>query len=300
MKMQIAFRGTDQTRKGYGVAIAAGVIETHPLDRLAYNETMLAFKLSFTDEGRLLLARSSREPAAITDGYGYSTPKLVDLSSLDDLLTSNLLRIDPSGFLNAEFALRETAVEPSEEGATVYAFMGLAHIDRHEKIDFGKLYQLESRDGFGDAPMFLTGILGDDIRPEFGQLDMVEDFRGKTMEQVMQEPLWGFGEEAVALPGTRRIENYRQQQRFLELHFGGVREGKEYDYLVNRMDHIGMGRVLTDPVFERYVAARLSDPHMPKPYLPTPRSRTFTRTQALETLVGELISENPAMGRHRR
>lgn len=209
MRMQIAFRETDETRSGYSVALAGGVIETSPDDRLSYDECRVSFQLSFREDGVPFSAFCHRTPTRLaTDSI------LLDTCTLEDLLTVRMERNQPSDFLNAEFAMRETALPASIPGATSYAFSGLVYLERDQTISYSEACQLESRSDLGDRAMFFRGVLGADFRPEVGEIDVVEEMRGAKMDQLLQKPWWGFAEEAYSLPGTMRRGNYEQIERF--------------------------------------------------------------------------------------
>lgn len=291
MKMQIAFRETTESRGKYAIAIACGVFETSPQDQLAYDETMMRFSLMFSPDGVPHGATSSREPARITDGYADYTPKLLDISTLSDLLTTTLRRMEPNSLVNAEFAMRRTDVAPSEHGAEVHAFIGTVYVGPGEKLDTSKIFQLGDRGGWGERHLFLEGTLGDDFRPELGELDFAAATRGMTTEGIMQQPWWGFGDEPVSLPGTLRASNYEQADRFHEIHFlkPELKVGKEYAYLVERMKYLGLGKVLENPQLEKYVAERYADASIPSAFKPVPLSRHFSRKAAVETLVKSVL-----------
>lgn len=292
MRMQIAFRETDETRSGYRVAIAGGVIETSPEDRLSYDECRVSFQLSFREDGVPFSAFCHRTPTRLTtDGI------LLDTCTLEDLLTVRMDRYQPSDFLNAEFAMRETALRASAPGATSYAFSGFVYLDRGQIISYSEASQLEPRSDLGDRAMFFRGVLGADFRPEIGEVDVVEEMRGATMDQLLQKPWWGFAEEAYSLPGTMRRGNYEQIERFQQLHFADRATAEEVEYarLRERMQYLGTAGMLTDPIMERYIRARRAAPDFRSPYLPVPHSATFTRQDAFDTLVKELIAPGPRL-----
>ncbi|MDW9481379.1 hypothetical protein GOB57_22285 [Sinorhizobium meliloti] len=288
MRMQIAFRETDETRSGYRVVIAGGVIETSPEDRLSYEECRVSFQLSFRDDGVPSSAFCHRVPMRLSSESGV----LLDTCSLEDLLTCQMDRCKPSDFLNAELFMRETALQPSASGATVYAFSGYAYLDRGENLSYTEACQLESSSELGDRAMFFRGVLGTDFRPEIGEIDVVEEMRGAPMDQLLQKPWWGFGEEAYSLPGTMRLGNYEQIERFQQLHFSqrDAAQDLEYNRLRDRMRHLRTDSILSDPFLERYVRARREAPDFRSPYLPVPHSAIFTRQDALDTLVTELVT----------
>ncbi|MCZ7861181.1 hypothetical protein O9X98_07145 [Agrobacterium salinitolerans] len=292
MRMQIAFRETDETRSGYRVAVAGGVIETSPDDRLSYDECRVSFQLSFREDGVPFSAFCLRTPTRLaTDSI------LLDTCTLEDLLTVRMERNQPSDFLNAEFAMRETALPSSIPGATSYAFSGLVYLDRDQTISYSEACQLESRSDLGDRAMFFRGVLGADFRPEIGEIDVVEEMRGAKMDQLLQKPWWGFAEEAYSLPGTMRRGNYEQIERFQRLHFAArdPEQENEYARLRERMQHLGMAGMLADPILESYIQARRAAPDFRSPYFPVPHSATFTRQDALDTLVTGLISAGPRL-----
>jgi hypothetical protein len=292
MRMQIAFRETDETRSGYKVAIAGGVIETSPQEHLSYDECRVSFQMSFREDGVPILAFCHRTPTRL-----LSDSILLDTCSLEDLLSIPMDRYHPSGFLNAEFAMRETALKPSTLGATSYAFSGLVYLDRHQIISYSEASQLESRSDRGDHAMSFRGVLGSDVRPEIGEINVVEEMLGAPMSELLQKPWWGFGEEAYSLPGTLRAVNYEQAEQFEQLHFSdrGPTQELEYTRLKDRMQYLGMAGILADPILERYVQTRRTAPDFSSPHFPFPRSAMFTRQDALDTLVVGLVGATPKL-----
>ncbi|MCV9964972.1 hypothetical protein OIU34_24050 [Pararhizobium sp. BT-229] len=291
MRMQIAFRETDETRSGYRVAIAGGVIETSPENRLNYDECRMGFRLSFREDGVPSSVFCDRTPVRLPS----DVPLVLDACTLEDLLACQMDRYRPSDFINAEFAMRETALEASGPGSTVYAFSGFVYLDRGETLSYSEACQLASRPGLGDDAMFFSGILGQDFRPEIGEIDVVEEMHGVPMGGLLQKPWWGFGEEAHSLPGTMRRGNYEQIERFEQLHFADrdPAEDLEYNRLLDRMRYLGTANMLNDPILERYIQTRRSAPDFRSPYLPVPYSAMFTRQDALDTLVTGLIGATP-------
>jgi hypothetical protein len=288
MRMQIAFRETEETRSGYRIAIAGGVIETSPEDRLSYDECRVSFQFAFREDGVPFSAFCHRNPQRLSS----ESDVLLDTSTLEALLTCKMDRSQPRDFLNAELFLRETSLAPSAQGASSYVFAGLVYLDRDETLSYSEACQLESRSDLGDRAMFFRGVLGEDFRPEIGEIDVVKEMRGATMAQLLEKPWWGFGDEAFSLPGTMRRGNYEQIERFQQLHFSdrNPAEDLEYNRLADRMRYLGMDTMLTDRMLEGYIRARRSAPDFRSPYLPVPHSATFTRQDALDTLVTELLT----------
>lgn len=132
MRMQIAFRETEETRSGYRIAIAGGVIETSPEDRLSYDECRVTFQFSFREDGVPFSAFCHRNPQRLSS----ETDVLFDTSTLEGLLTCRMDRAQPSDFLNAELFLRETSLAPSAQGASSYVFSGLVYLNRNETLSY--------------------------------------------------------------------------------------------------------------------------------------------------------------------
>ncbi|MCS4089403.1 hypothetical protein [Rhizobium sp. BK176] len=289
MRMQIAIRETGVTRDGYRADIAGGVMETSPDDRRVYDECRMPLHVGFRDDGVVSSVVSLRTPTALPDGIG---PDL-DICSLEDLLVRKIDRFRPNGGLNAEFVFRATDLPPSQHGATVYAFSGFVYPEESERVSYTELCQLGPRGGIAEEAMFFDGIVGEDFRPELGRIDVVEEMRGATMDQLVLKPWWGFGDEPHSLPGTMRRTNYDQIELFQQLHFGErstVEDQSHYGSLKNRMVMLGMDNMFKDPIFERYIGARRSAPGFLSPYRPIPFSAQFSRKEAVETLVTEILT----------
>jgi len=292
MRMQIAFRETDTTRNGYSVAIAGGIVETDPDDRLSYDECMVPFFISFTD-GLPGVAICGRRPARIADD---DLGTLLAVDDLESLLTAKIARETPSPAVNAEFAMRETAVEPSVPGGTVYAFSGLVYLAAGQSVDFRRASQLESLrhlDG-RTSGMAYGGIIGDTVRPELGPLDVVEEMDGEAMSGLLRKPWWAFGAEPVALPGTMRRDVYERAERFQDLHFADRTQAEETEYatLLEQLKPAGMTNILNDRAFERFVAATREAPGYVSSYRPTPLSAFKSREDHLRTLVAALVERD--------
>jgi hypothetical protein len=287
--MQIAIRETGETRDGYRVDIAGGIMETSPDDSRFYDECRMPLHVAFREDGVVSSVVSLRTPTALPADIVAD----IDACTLEELLVRKMDRFKPNGGLNAEFAFRKTDLAPSRPGAAVYAFSGFVYPEEHEFVSYSEVCQLGPRGGIAEEAMFFDGIIGEDFRPELGRIDAVAEMRGATMDQLLLKPWWGFGDEPHSLPGTMRITNYHQIERFQQLHFGDrstQEEQCDYGRLKDRMVALGMGTMFTDPVFERYIYARRSAPGFFSPYLPVPLSAQFARKQAVETLVTEMIA----------
>ncbi|MBY3433519.1 hypothetical protein HFN89_05100 [Rhizobium laguerreae] len=293
MRMQIAIRETGVTRDGYRADIAGGIMETSPEDRRIYDECSMPLHVAFREDGVVSSVVSLRTPAALPSGIRAD----LDCYPLEELLLRQMDRFRPNGGLNAEFTFRETALSPSRRGATVYAFSGMVYPEESEHVSYSEVCQLGPRGGIAEEAMFFDGIVGEDFWPELGRIDAVAEMRGATMGQLLCKPWWGFGDEPHSLPGTMRKANYEQLERFQQLHFGErstPEDEADYSRLKERMIALGMSDMFTDPLLERYIGARRSAPGFISPYRPIPLSAQFSRREALETLVTELVA--PARG----
>lgn len=286
MRMQIAFRETTTERNGYQVVIAGGLIDIDPEDGIECDEQLLSFDMVNDENGQLSGAFVRATPRPIV----YEE-ELLAQDTLEHLLTCRIPRMNPSEFANAEFALRKTYVEPGDPQGVVYGFSGFYYLEKGASLDFAKAYQLETVPGL-DGLMKRTGILGQDWRPELGEVDVVMEMRGEAMAALLKKPWWGFGEEPVSLPGTMRREIYDQLDRLHRLHFvEGDRSSDEYRGLVDAMREVGLASFLRDKGYERYLTARYADPSIETGFRPMPISRMATREQAVGVIVKSLLEE---------
>lgn len=293
MQIQIAIRETGETRDGYRVDIAGGIMETSPEDRRVYDECRMPLHVAFREDGVVSSVVSLRTPTELPSHIIAD----IDACTLEDLLLRKMDRFRPNGGLNAEFVFRKTDLAPSRRGATVYAFSGFVYPEENEHVSYSQVCQLGPRGGIAEEAMFFDGIIGEDFRPELGRIDAVGEMRGATMDQLLLKPWWGFGDEPHSLPGTMRATNYHQIELFQQLHFGDrstPEEQCDYGRLKERMVALGMGNMFTDPMLERYIYARRSAPGFISPYRPVPLSAQFSRRDAVETLVTEMVT--PARG----
>lgn len=286
MRMQIAFRETTTDRDGYRVAIAGGIIDIDREDGLECEERLLSFDMVNDRDGMLAVACVREAPRPII----YEEEYLAQ-ATLENLLTSQMPRMKPSDFANAEFALRKTHVEPGDPSGMVYGFSGFYYLEDEASLDFTKVYQLETVLGPGGL-LKRTGVLGEEWRPELAGFDVVDAMRGNAMGELLKMPWWGFGDEPVSLPGTMRRETYDQLHRLHHLHFvEGERDTEEYRILVERMRELGLATFLRDAGYERYLTARYADPDIETGFRPIPFSRMASRGRAVNTLVRSLLEE---------
>jgi hypothetical protein len=286
MKMQIAFRRLiGQKFAGYDVAAAVGLLDLpHGHDR--FDECIANFHLPMQTDGRepekAICFWNPRPLDTVADS---DTLLEMRRSDLEDIVKARFRRTTPSDSSNAHFFFRKTSVASQYPRGTVYAFSGTLCVDNVLDLDCRDVLQ------FGREPNALSasvlafeGRVGRTIREEFGETDLVAVTQGHGLSQLLQEPVWGFGEEPIALGSTLDLEKQRLYQLYTDLFFGEKDdEVAKRRYLQIRIlaEQAGFTLLDEDPVLARALwRVRQDDDYVP-PFSPKTRSQLHAANQAL-------------------
>lgn len=293
MKLQIAFRKSSAVFHDHIATMAVGVLEKHDETPHAYEEKMVSFRFGFDVETGLLGSVSCLDnPRDIVWEYGKE-PNF-ESCTLEHLVTTPLHRSVPGMICNADLIFRATDVEPSEAGATVYAFSAIVFTPPSQKVDDTHVYQLQAVQRSSAAPMFLAGLIGETLRKEIGPIDVPKQMNGDALSSFLRTPWWGFGEEPVGLPGTMKRSVYHKRERYTELFLNESRSGdedKEFDALREVMRVWGLNNIEKDPIYAKFIRARYEAVGSPRQKPQTGRE-TQDQEQALSVLVRSLINED--------
>lgn len=293
MKMQIAFRETVTTRHDHNVAMAVGVIEVGPQDTNDYEDKSLVFRFDFNPALEHPVAASTFwVPRRLVDSWGSLDVELAT-GTLEHLLMSDIERAIPNDVHNADFVLRQTEVPPSVEGGRVFAFSGFLHVKPDQKFSFNDVVWFESPISGQDNVMIYAGRSGVERRPEDGRLDMVETMRGDAMSSFLRKPLWGFGDEPYALPGTMRLSMYHKVDRYKELFFAeglSAADQGEFEALKEEMRMAGLDNVAKDENYKAFAKEmRLKYPELTGSK-PQTRQQRLLRNEKIKEVLSEVMA----------
>lgn len=286
MQMQIAFRRLiGQKFAGYDVAAAVGLFDL-PHGHERFDECVANFHLPMnaagTEPENVICFWNPRPLSSVADS---DTLLEMGRSDLEDIIKARIQRTRPDDSSNAHFFFRKTTVASQHPEGTVYAFAGTLCVESVMNLDCRDVLQ------FGREPSALSasklsfeGRVGRTIRKEFGETDLVAATQGQGLSQLLQEPVWGFGEEPIALGSTLHLDKQRLYQLYTDLFFD--REDTDLDrrrYLQIRIlaDQAGFSLLDEDPVLSRVLwRVRQSDDYIP-PFSPKTRSQFHAANDAM-------------------
>ena len=255
MKMQIAFRETSTVRHGHRVAMAAGVIEVGPEDTTDYEEKGLVFRFDFIPGVAHPVGVSTHwPPHKLKSKWGHLDGEL-EVGTLEGLLTTDIERAIPNDMHNADLILRQTEIPSSAEGGRVFAFSGLVHVKPEQLFSYSDITWYEAQPHGQANFMIYAGRSGLERRPTEEKIDMAKTMRGEAMSGFLREPLWGFGAEPYALPGTMRLSMYRKMDRYRQLFFtdrSDTEVDQEFRALREEMRIAGLDNLDKDKNFQQF------------------------------------------------
>lgn len=297
MKMQIAFRESSEIRHGHSVVMAGGVLEVGPDEWVDFDEKTQAFQFHFIPGvDHPVGAKFVGGARPVKDPWGEVQQELAT-GTIEGLLLAQIERAVPNEFVNADFVFRLTALPASVEDGRVFAFSGLLHLRPGQELDFGKLLWFEAPEHSSKRDMLLAGRSGIERRPQLGEVDITERMRGNGMDQLLKLPLWGFGEEAYALPGTMSLEMYTKLDRYHELLFArslSDDETTELDDLREIMRPAGLNMIERDEVFREYCREmRHAHPEF-RAHHPLTADQIVSREESARVLIASLLDRDEA------
>lgn len=286
MKMQIAFRRLiGQKFAGYDVATAVGLLDL-PHGHARFDNCVTNFHLPMDANGtqpeKAICFWNPRPLATVAD---EDTVLEMSRADLEDIIKARIRRTTPSDSSNAHFFFRKTSVASQHRGGTVYAFAGTLCVENVMNLDCRDILQFgREPNALSASALAFEGRVGRTVRKEFGETDLVAAMQGHGLSQFLQEPIWGFGEEPIALGSTLDLDKQRLHQLYTDLFFG--EEGTELDkrrYLQIRAlaQQAGFSLLEEDPVLARVLwRVRQSGDHIP-PFFPKTRSQFHAANQAM-------------------
>lgn len=196
---QLWFRETRETMGDRQAIIMAGFAEAHVGSIMDWSVSPLLPTPSASGMGidDLVPTPLQHMPA------GELFPELIQAGSGAD----SYLRSDwpmPSSRNSGIALYRRTNLPASKPWNEVHAVVGILAWPG-AAVDFTKIHVFEAKGA--DQPARFAGHLGHEVRPDFEVPDMVEATRGNPVGNVLELPVWGFGDEALS---------YRQ--RFISEH----------------------------------------------------------------------------------
>lgn len=240
MRMQVAFRAASEKSHGRNTYMVAGVL-AHPLVSQLRPETIAAMSV---------IGSSTIEAVRFEAAYRPDEHNKLDLaaSGLGSLVTRRMWELPRVGDVLQIF-LRDTLIEPPVDDHEVYAFSGLLVVDPDMVVDCDAIYCFDGAAG----TLAYAGKLGVDIRPEWGSPGMVERTRGCQLDSFLHEPLWGFGDEAVGLRSTMRLDVNSLVDRHSMLWILETptpQQAREVEELERQLHPQGLGRGFRDDNFK--------------------------------------------------
>jgi hypothetical protein len=283
MKMQIAFRRLiGQKFAGYDVAAVVGLLDVestmgdvdeHALDlmmKLSPDGTTPE-EVTFTGNGLPLAAVA---PGNIMDE--------IRNSEIGHVIKASIPRTRPSASSNANLFCRLTDVASSYDAGSVYAVAGVLCVDNVMDLNCRDVLELEA--GEGRIKLALQGRVGRTLRRHFGETDLEHAMQGRKLDSFLEEPIWGFGNEPLALGSTLALDNQRMYEKYIELFFGDKdTEVSKRRYLQMRIlaEKSGFTLLDEDPVLARMLwRARQNDDYV-SPHSPRTRSQFHAANQAM-------------------
>lgn len=286
MKMQIAFRRfIGQKFSGHDVVAAVGLAdfpEIHP--RL--NECVADLNLPISADGReptsALYFGNARHLEYFTD---WNTMMRLRSSDLEDAIKAPMKRTLPSEQSNTQVLFRETAVRSQYPRGRVYAFVGTACFKNSQNLDCRDI--LEFAGSFApNSPVSLEfkGRLGRTIKKHFGATNLEDATRGRGLSSFLQEPIWGFGADPIALGSTEDLDKQSLYETYMDLFF----EEKEDDidqrrYLTYRNMVAAEGKKLLeeDPFLARMLWRVRQNDDFIHPFHPKTREQFHAANNAM-------------------
>lgn len=269
MKMQIAFRRLiGQKFAGYDVVAAVGLVD-FPASEHRIHECVADLNLPISVNG-------SKPTGAFYYGNAKHLERATDWNTLmhlrsadlEDALKAPIQRTEPSEISNTHLLFRETAVQSQHHMGRVYAFVGTLCVANSQRLDVRDILEFSSTLKPNESgPLKLVGRVGRTIRQHFGTTDLEASTRGRGLSSFLQEPIWGFGKEPIALGSTLDLDKQSAYESYLDLFF----EEKETD--VDRARYLTFMRMATadgrplledEPVLARILwRVRQSDDYVP-------------------------------------
>jgi len=276
MKMQIAFRRLiGQKFADFDVVAAVGLVDL-PEVHTRLNECVADFNLPIGPEGREpTSAVFFGNPKHLERATDWNTMMNLRSSDLEDAIRAPIKRTTPSEISNTHVLFRETAVVSQHPRGRVYAFVGTVCVADSQNLDCRDILEFSGdlKEGAMSTLQF-DGRLGRTLKRHFGETNLEDATRGRGLSSFLQEPIWGFGNEPIALGSTMDLDKQALYENYIDLFF----EEKENEvdqrrYLTfrNMVRAEGMKLLEEDPVLARCLwRVRQSDDYIP-PFQPKTR-----------------------------
>lgn len=273
MRLQLAFRQTNEKANGRTVHIAVGLMRA-PTDHLPAEKISTFYALS--EAGRL--SGLLHAPARLAEPHeDYSG----DLRShaVDDLLRGRIWPIHRDQNDALLLHLRRSRVPSHLDGHEVLIATGLLVESSGLALDY-------------DAVHVFAGFKGlNRVEDLVGAPAMVEATRGSNIGHFLDMPVWGFGSEPIGVASTMHLEINDLLDAQRKIRFFGDPEGAdaaEMQRLVGILRPLGLGKTsYEDPQFEK--AMRILYANYPDLAIPSSEPRNAATMEQLSAAMRESI-----------
>ena len=286
MKMQIAFRRLiGQKFADFDVVAAVGLVDL-PEIHTRLNECVADFNLPISRDGREpTRAVFFGNPKHLERATDWNTMMKLRSSNLEDAIGAPIKRTTPSEISNTHVLFRETAVVSQNPRGRVYAFVGTVCVANSQDLDCRDILEFsgEFKDGAMSTLQF-DGRLGRTLKRHFGETNLEDATRGRGLSSFLQEPIWGFGNEPIALGSTMDLDKQALYENYTDLFFEEKEdeiEKRRYLTFRNMVLADGMKLLEEDPVLARMLwRVRQADDYVP-PFQPKTRSQFYAANEAM-------------------
>ncbi|NTF17099.1 hypothetical protein G6L37_01475 [Agrobacterium rubi] len=286
MKMQIAFRRLiGQKFANFDVVASVGLVDL-PASHQRLNECTADFNLPISRDGREPeMATYFGNPKHLEHATDWGTLMRLRASNLEDAIKAPIRRTTPSELSNTHVLFRETAVRSQYHQGRVYAFVGTVCVANSQMLDCRDI--LEFSGDFNDdgvSILKLDGRLGRTLRLHFGETDLENATQGRALSSLLEQPIWGFGYEPIALGSTMDLDKQAYYETYTDLFFEEKEnEIDERRYLTyrNLVAADGMTLLEDDPVLARMLwRVRQENDYIP-PFHPKTRREFHSANKAM-------------------
>jgi hypothetical protein len=286
MKMQIAFRRLiGQKFSGFDVVATVGLVDL-PTEHARLNDCVADFFLPVGSDGReperAVYFNNPRHLERVAD---WDTMMNLRKSDLEDVVKARIKRTTPSELSNADVLFRETAVRSQYPAGRVYAFAGVLAVANSQNLDCRDILEFSGvLPASGPATLEFEGRVGRTVRRHFGETNLEDATRWRTLSSFLQEPIWGFAAEPMALGSTLDLATQLMYETYTDLFFEEKEtevDKRRYLQFRNLARNAGMTLLDEDPVLARVLwRVRESDGYAP-PMHPKTRSQFHAANDAL-------------------
>jgi hypothetical protein len=286
MKMQIAFRRLiGQKFADFDVVASVGLLDM-PETAPRIHECVADFNLPISRDGsepmKAIYFGNPRHLERVTD---WNTMMDLRSADLEDSVKARIKRTTPSELSNAFLLFRETAVRSQYPRGRVYAFAGTVCVANSQNLDCRDILEFSGELRKDDtAALQFDGRLGRTLRRHFGETNLEDATRGRGLSSFLEEPIWGFGAEPIALGSTLDLGKQEMYEAYTDLFFEEketpVEQRRYLQYRILAQKE-GLTLLDQDPVLARALwRVRESDDYIPQ-FRPKTRSEFHAANLAI-------------------